>query len=340
MTQPLADERRAGRMAAQVVFLRRGLIAAGLLIAALIVVNVILARALVQRRAASAIFLDGKKVCLVRSERDAEWVLARLRELKRRSFAGEITFKEHWEDKAWPADGEQVLSREAAVKLLGPKLHALAAAWAIQVGGQDRAYMTAQELTEQVKQGLMSHYVAPGDQVVEQKIAGWTVAKVQADPSQLSDQVGRTVEALLKAKNEAQSYRVRPGDTTEGIARRFGMTHQQLLDLNPALRGRVLRAGETIKVAGAGPVVVVVTTKEEVKDVPYTLPRQTVEVAELPKGRRQEVPGAPGIKRVTKRVVYDNDQPRPRAQVVKEEIIKPAQPGRVLIGTGPATPPQ
>jgi len=334
MAQPISDERRAARLAAQVTFLRRSLVAAGLLIVALVVLNVILARALVQRRAASAIFLDGKKACLVRSERDAEWVLARLKELKRGAFEGEVTLKEHWEDRAWPVDGDKVLSREEAVKLLAPKLHALAAAWAIQINGRDVAYMKAQELTDQVKQGLMSRYVAPGDQAREQKIPGWTVAKVQADPSKLSDQVGATVEALLKAKQESQAYRVRRGETTEGLAQRFRMSHQQLLDLNPSLKRRVLRAGETIKVAAAGPAVVVVTIKEEVKDVPYTAPRQKVETAQLSRGHRQEVPGGAGIKRVTRRVVYDNDRPRPRPGIVKEEIITPAQPGRILIGTG------
>ncbi len=336
MTQPLSDERRVTRLAGQVVFLKRCLGVAALLVLGLIVVNVFLARAVFARRTARAILIDSKKMCLVRSEADARKVYQQLLELKRGNFKGEVTFKQNWQHKAWPANGEEVLSCEEAVKLLAPKLNALADAWAIQINGRDVAYMKTQELTEAVKQGLMSKYVAAGDALaLPQKIPGWKVANVQVDPSKVSDQVGATVQALTQVKEQFRTYKVLRGQTKSGVCQKFHMTTDELYRLNPGLRGRMLQAGETIKVAGEGPAVVVITIKQEVRDVPYQLEPERVELSSRPRGEKEIVPGKAGRKRITKEVIYDNDRPRPQARTQKAEIIEDAVPDRIIVGTGP-----
>jgi LysM repeat protein len=335
-------ERRTTRLHGTVTFLRRALLAS---LAANLILAALLVRGCVTRSAARAILVDGELVCLVRSEKAADEVHGKVLAAKKGEFKGEASFRQKWEDKPWPAKGERVHTVSEAVKLLAPRLDVVVEGWAIQVKGRNLVVLPSKEKAEETLSTLKAKFLAEGETALEsQKFeVEPAVARTQAPPADLLDDIRTATNELLRGAEQPQEYTVKPSDTPYKVAQANGMSVAQLYRLNPGLREKASRneiqPGDKWIVAGPRPVIVVITRKEktEVGPVPFKViekPQPT-----LPKGEKRVMrDGQEGEAKQRIQGTWRNDKLVPESRrVVGQEIIR--EPIDKIVYVGTAAPP-
>jgi len=339
----VVGERRLARLRATLAFVRRALFVSLFLNLVLLLV---LVRGCLGRNTARAILVDGKVVCLVRSERAAREVHDSLLAARKGGFRGEAVFRQKWEDRPQSAKGEKVCTNDEAVKLLQPLLTVVVQGFAIQVQGRDLVATATQQLAEEALRSVKAKFLAEGETPIEPQAfeVEPTIAPVQVPPEALVSDLRTATEELLKGQTEPEEYKVRPGDTPFTVAEAHGMTVRKLYELNPGLEREARRddihPGDKWTVAGPRPKLVVITKKEIVRKAPIP-PRVVTEARDtLPASETRVVrTGKPGERREWVRATWRNDQLVPGSEkVTKTEVIREPEDKVVLKGTQPTVP--
>jgi LysM repeat protein len=285
---------------------------------------------------ARAIVVDNQVVCYVPDEAAAEKV-------RRRIIAqacGNIS-KDGWIEERWEVVRPKVVSVDEAVNLLQQRVHVQVEVVGIEVDGTVVLYLPSETMARQALELVKAHYSQGAERLLEppkfrEKIR---IVPQTVRPENVILDVDKAAQ-LLVAQGSERIYTVQRGDHPSKIASKFGMTTRKLLDLNPNIKGRDLRVGESIKVASAKPAITVVTVRELQARKPIPPPEETVRTNSLPYGQKQVArEGEPGEKIVTLRAVFENDR-RVKAQTVSERVIKEPVPRRVMIGTAPPQAPE
>lgn len=314
---------------------RTGLLLCLLLIVVLLVVLLAGHRA----RIARAIRVDGQVICLVPNRAAAERVRAKLLAPVKAKWGDNPCFREKWDHIDWPVSEEyEVGSVEQAVARLAPLLTPLITATALTVDGRQAVILPDRDTADKTLEALKAKFLAPNDKLIEQHFKSKVQPlEVQVPPDRVTTDIGRAVELLLAGPTYERSYTVRKEDTLEKIARTIGLTTEQLLARAPALK-QGPKAGLSLQVKFRVPPLRVISVKEVVIERAYSVPPQEVTAITLPAGeRRVASEGKPGLKRVTQRQTYENDEVV-KKEDLKGEIIKEAVPGRVMVGQRPLTP--
>ncbi len=286
-------------------------------------------------RYARAIRINGQLACLVRDQAAADQVLKILLERGRKGYQGNASLREAWDTVTWPLGrGDKVLSVDEAVAKLAPLVHVVVDCAAILVNGKPVVYLPTAEEAQRAIELLLKHYTPKGGKLMEppkfrERVQ---VQLTSAPPDKVVATAEEAVQKIVQATGE-RYYTVQKGDYPDRIAKKFGMSRQELYRLNPGVEWTKLRVGQKIRVKGRKPLVTVVAVVEEVKREKYRVPDEEVKTASLPRGQRRRVrEGEPGEKEVRMKVVYENGRPV-RREKLEERIVKPAKPGRVMVGT-------
>lgn len=305
----------------------------------LIVVLLVVLMAGRRHRIARAIRVDDKIICLVPNRAAAERVRQKLLAPVKEKWGGTPSFREKWDHIDWPASEEyEVVSVDEAVVSLAPVLTPLITATAITVDGRHAVILPDRDMADKTLEALKAKFLSPSDKLIEQHFKSKVQSlEVQVPPDQVTTDIGQAIKLLLEGPTYERSYTVRREDTLEKIARTIGLTTEQLL-----ARARELEQGPepgmSIKVRFRVPPLKVISIKEVVIEREYSVPPEESAVFTLPPGeRRVTIEGKPGLKRVTQRHTYENDE-LVKEKDVKGEIIKEAVPGRVMVGQRPPTP--
>lgn len=343
MASDVVGERRLARLRATLAFVRRALFVS---LALNLVLLLALVRGCLGRNMARAILVEGKVVCLVRSERAAREVHDSLLTAKKGSFRGAAAFRQKWEDRPQSAKGEKVCTNDEATKLLQPLLAVVVQGFAIQVQGKDLVVTATQQLAEEALRSVKAKFLAEGETPLEPQTFETepTIAPVQVVPEVLVSDLRTATEELLKGQTEPEEYTVRPGDTPFAVAEAHDMTVQRLYKLNPGLEREAhqdnIHPGDKWTVAGPRPKLVVITKKEIVRKAPIP-PRVVTETRDtLPAGETSVVrAGKPGERREWVRATWRNDKMVPGSEkITKTEIIRQPEDKVVLRGTRPTVP--
>ena len=85
--------------------------------------------------------------------------------------------------------------------------------------------------------------------------------------------LGHIAEVLYSTKTEEVTYTVKKGDTWSEIAHSYGMTSNEMLELNPGYDISKLAIGEVLVVSAAVPYLTITVTEQEryVEDIPYEI---------------------------------------------------------------------
>jgi LysM repeat protein len=337
-------ERRATRLGATVTLLKRLLLIS---LALNLLLGGLLVRGLIVRSTVRAVFVDGKLVCLVASEKAAKEVHRQVLAAKKGGFQGEASFRQKWEDKPWPGKGEKVHTIDEAVQLLKPKLDVVVEGWAIQVRGRTVVVLSTEQKARDALEAVKAKFLAEGETALEpQKFeVEPVVVRQQVPPDDLLDDVRTAAGELLRGAGQPQQYVVKVGDTPFSVAESHGMSLAKLYQLNPGLRQKAARnaiqPGETWTVAGPRPTVVVITKKEttRIAEVPFKTveePRST-----LPAGERRILrAGQKGEAREWVRGTFRNEKLVPESrQVTRQEITRQPIAEVVAVGTAPPAAP-
>ncbi len=142
--------------------------------------------------------------------------------------------------------------------------------------------------------------------------------------------------ALLRGEDGEGTHAVAAGENAWSIARRYGLTVQQLAELNPSTRLARLRIGQPLRVGKAeDPVITVVTVGRTTRSqpLPFGISRKPSPRMFLGKTIIRQA-GVPGLQQVTYRVRCENGRVVER-QVVGQTTLRKARDMVLIVGTRP-----
>lgn len=138
--------------------------------------------------------------------------------------------------------------------------------------------------------------------------------------------------AVTRTQEEEIEYVVKNNDTMWDIATRYGMSVDEIMEINPQMTD-LIREGDVLKLNESEPLLQVKVSYTETveKSIPYE--NETVNDNNLRKGLTQVVvQGVDGKKKVTQEVVLVNGK-QVAVNVKKEDILQQAVTGKVKVGT-------
>ncbi len=274
------------------------------------------------------ITIDGQPVCIVPSEAVAEKVRQRII----RDAVGDAECNAFIKER-WVVKPPQIVDEERAYQLLKDKVHVVVEAYAIRVNGKPVVYLPTEADARQAIALLLRRYETsgPGELVGKPKFREQVdIALARVDAAKLVKTPEAAVEALLSGGEKY--YTVKKGDYPAKIAQKCGISLSELYALNPDIKGKDLRAGQKLVIARSKPRVTVVTVRELTVRKPIAPPVEKVRTYSLPAGQTKVVsPGEAGEKLLTLRATFENDR-RVKAQVIRESVLKPPKPQKVLVG--------
>ncbi len=201
---------------------------------------------------------------------------------------------------------EKVISKNALRSYFFSGIDEVSQLYALMVDGE----VVGASHSKDVLQGMIDDLLYSNDPNVRAHFAqDVQIVQRYVDSSKLIS-YDEIREKLTSTIHSAKQYTVRSGDTLDKIAKENGMTKNELLDLNPSLSAKNLRAGKKITVAKAVPFLSV----EAVRHVEYTetIPYETkkVEDSSIYKGTSKVVTkGRAGKRTVVADVTYvDNKE--------------------------------
>lgn len=283
---------------------------------------------------AYAVMIDGEPVAYVAQETEAVDVIEKL--LQEKSVYGPVRHLEEVTYAPVRVKKEELSAAGDLKRILADNLSFVAEATAIIVDGREVGivpdFATAQRIIASIKQkympdakeGLSVETVAFEENIVFEPRE--CAVDAFSDPEVLE-------ELLYQGTEKMETYTVVEGDSLWTIARRHGMTVEELKAANPELKSELLSIGQELKLVKAEPLLHVVTTYSLKKE--ETIPYKTTYEADDSMYRGQErvkKPGVPGQKSVVYRIVERNGR-QVSKEVVAEKVIKEPQDKIVLRGT-------
>lgn len=225
-----------------------------------------------------------------------------------------------------------VAREERARKVLATAIHVIVPAHVIIVNGKVAAAVPSREDAEQVLSRVRATYAGP-DQKSRFK------ESVRVEAADISR--GRVVAAedafkLLAggAAGSTTTYEVQAGDTAWSIAKKHGISVEQLGSLNSRINLDRLQAGQTLSVGHGKSGLTVVTVEERTEIEPIPSSTSVKAAPDLRKGERRVITkGQDGEKSVRYRITSENGRVVKR-EVVAETVTRRPKPERVLVGTG------
>lgn len=284
-----------------------------------------------------AVFVDGKPVAWLSNSRLAQQAIQLAREKMRKLHGQEVDFAETVDTGNLPLPSGRNLSSpaEAAESLLAVVSPAQRA-WVIKVADQTVAALSRKEEAEQALELVKAHFtphnvtlVKPPrfkEKVVVQrgKVA---VGEVVADAE-------TAAQKLISGLEPPQYHIVKPGEIAIRIARKYGLTLDELKQLNPDKNLDRLKVGDRLLIKRGKPVVTVICVYQVVRQEPVPFRVERRFAPSLPGGALvTKQRGRKGLKEVVYEVVAENGLEVHR-KVVREKILREPVNEVILVGGG------
>lgn len=186
------------------------------------------------------------------------------------------------------------------------------------------------EQTEIKDTGIYYKNIYVDNSITRRKVRIPINEKIYIDTEELSKYI------LFSTNNKGKTYVVKNGDTIEKVASNNKISVQEFLISNPEFTSKdnVLYSGQVVSVAYANPLVDVMAdvTKTEDQTVRYSIEERTSDSMTV--GSEYVLQeGSDGINRVTQDIHYKNGFIDYYEKTSKNQIIKPATPKIVMVGT-------
>ncbi len=218
---------------------------------------------------------------------------------------------------------EKVISKDAIRSFFFSEIDEISALYAITVDGE----VVGASRSREVLQNMLDELLYTNDPNVRAHFAqDVQISQRYVDSSKLIS-YDEIREKLTSTIHTSKQYKIKSGDTIDKIAKANGMTTDELLELNPSLTSRNLRAGKNVTVAKEVPFLSV----EAIRRVEYTetIPFETkqVEDSSIYKGSSKVVTqGRVGTRTVVADVTYVDNKEVSRdilsSTVTKQPVTK------------------
>lgn len=199
----------------------------------------------------------------------------------------------------------------------------------------DAAPAIASKITRtSISKGVSNTAVTSNDVTLESVDFNEDISKIDidTDPNKIMD-VDAALDRILLGDETAVTYEVREGDTISSIAKRYGITQQELNSKNPGLQELTLQIGTVLNIKAVQPAITVKTVElvsEEIVTEPQVIIRKN---DDMRTGESKVISeGKSGLKTMEYRLTKEN------GEVVKEqwlgqEVIEASQPKIIVKGT-------
>lgn len=277
------------------------------------------------------IIADGEELGYMYSREEYDTALSlveeRASEILGRPYS--VTVPVHFEIAIVPR--EKVISKDALRSYFFSRIEEVSALYALTVDGE----VIGASRNKDVLQGIIDDLLYSNDPAVKAHFTqDVQITQKYVDSSKLIS-YDEIREKLTSTIHSSKQYTIRPGDTLDSIAKENGMTRAELLELNPSLSSRNLRAGKKVTVAKEVPFLSV----EAVRRVEYTetIPFETkqVEDATIYKGSSKVVTqGKVGTRKVVADVTYVDNKEVSR-DILSSTVVSQPVTKVVHVGTKP-----
>ncbi len=140
------------------------------------------------------------------------------------------------------------------------------------------------------------------------------------------------LSAVKQTREEEVEYTVKDNDTVWDIATEFGMSVDEIMQINPEMTD-FIKAGDVLKLNESEPLLQVKVSYSETVEQSIPYENETVNDDTMNKGKRVVlVQGADGKKQVTREVVLVNGK-QIAVNVTDEKVISEAVNGKIKVGT-------
>ncbi|MGQ9456351.1 MAG: G5 domain-containing protein [Armatimonadota bacterium] len=287
------------------------------------------------------VLVNGKPVACLASEKEAHELL---RNLKSRSGCNpsEAQFKEDVVIARAPRDAKPV-SRHRAENAIRNAISLAIYKWAITVDGKPVVAVpsrsTAGEVLELAKMrfGKLAKNLCEEPQFKEDV----AVEYMLVPPNIYKKTPEEAVEYLFNTRDiqhKEDIYTVQSGDVASKIARRFGLTMEELCFLNPNKDLNHLQIGDKIQIkkpVRPSPKLTVIVRDQLERIEQIHPPVHRISSARLYAGKSVEIsPGRPGMRKVKIATVYENGH-KVGIEVLEEQILKEPIPRQIAEGIKP-----
>ncbi|MBQ4315990.1 MAG: M23 family metallopeptidase [Oscillospiraceae bacterium] len=223
---------------------------------------------------------------------------------------------------------EKVLSKQALSSFFFSNIKEVSELYALTVDGEVIGASRNRETLQNMIDELLYH----NDPNVRAHFAqDVSISKRYVDASKLIS-YDEIREKLTSKIHSTREYTIEYGDTLDSIAKKNGMTREDLLELNPGLRSNKLRAGKKVTVGREIPFLSVEAVRrvEYTETIPYET--KTVETDSLYKGTKKVVTqGSVGTRKVVADVTYVDNKETKRdiisSSVTQQPVTKVVQVG-------------
>lgn len=227
------------------------------------------------------------------------------------------------------ADEETIMSEEDLCnELLRMSSDAVAQMYGLYIDGEFEGATVSRDGLEQALQAVKDTYTGDEEatvsflQAVEIREALYPVISVRTGSAMVTH--------LLSDKTVQGTHAVQEGDTFDTVAKRYGITEDELRALNPAVDAPA--PGVVLDVVYIAPRIQVQVEREETYTQEIAYSKVTKESAELYVGQEKVTGGEKGEKTVTAKVVFVNGEEVSR-QVMSETVSKEPVEMVILVGT-------
>ncbi len=284
-----------------------------------------------------AIFVNGKPVAWVSNFRLAQRAIQLAKEKMRKQYGQEVDFSETVDMGNLPLPSGRSLSSPAeASDLLLASVSPALRAWVIKVADQTVVALKNKEEAEQALELVKAHFTPANVTLVKpprfkEKV---TVQEGRIAIGEIVADAETAAQKLIGGLEPPQYHIVKSGEVAIRIARRYGLTLDELKQLNPDKNLDRLKIGDKLLVKRGKPMVTVVCVYQIVKQEPVPFKVERRFAPKLPGGALvTKQRGKEGVKEVVYEVVAENGLEVSR-KVVKEKVLKEPVTEVILVGGG------
>lgn len=282
---------------------------------------------------AFAVEVNGKQVAVITDKTNAEKLFNDMKAEKARIWNRNVTVQQNLDFKNIKAKEFQVDSLNVLEDELNKNLTFVAVSTGIRVNGQVAVVVKDEAAAAEVLQILKESFTNNNLQVDSVNFQE-EIELVQV-PVSLEDVLDtpEAVALLKEGKEKKVTHTVAEGDSLWSIARHYDTHVEDLLKINPAIKGEHLDLGQEITLAATEPMLnVIVSGRETVKEtIPYKVVVQTDK--SIYRGKQQvKTKGQNGTKEVAYQITYKNGAAVSK-KVLDEKVLQAAKDQVVAKGS-------
>ncbi|MCS7186168.1 MAG: G5 domain-containing protein [Armatimonadetes bacterium] len=284
-----------------------------------------------------AIFVNGEPVAWLSNSRLAQRAIQLAREKMRKQYGQEVDFAETIDVGSLKLPSGRSLSSPAeASDLLLLSVSPAQRAWVIKVADQTVAALRNKEEAEQALELVKAHFTPANVTLVKpprfkEKV---TVQESKVAVGEIVADAETAAQKLIGGLEQPKYHIVKSGEVAVRIARKYGLTLEELKQLNPDKNLDRLKIGDKLLIKRGKPVLTVICIYQVVREEPVPFKVERRFAPSLPGGALvTKQRGREGVKEVVYEVTAENGLEVHR-KVVKEKVLKEPVNEVILVGGG------